>query len=127
MGESRLDVAFRTSPILRRLLSVGFAEIKKVRSTTPQPADSLNVRAVFPALLQLMEPPSSSGRSFLDRSKAMNRVTKNRTADRSKINMLKDYEVKYWTRELGVSKERLQQLVDKVGNAAAAVRKELAT
>jgi len=57
----------------------------------------------------------------------MTRVTKNRTADRSKINMLEDYEVKYWTRELGVSKERLQQVVDKVGNAAAAVRKELAT
>ena len=57
----------------------------------------------------------------------MNRVTKNRTADRSKIDMLKDCEVKYWTRELGVSKERLQQVVDKVGNAAAAVRKELAT
>src|ERR1700737_1583054 len=68
MSESRLDVAFRTSPILRRPLSFGFAEIMKVRSTTPQPADSLNVRAVFPALLQLMGPPSSSGRSFLDRS-----------------------------------------------------------
>jgi hypothetical protein len=46
--------------------------------------------------------------------------------DRSKINMHEDYEVKYWTKELGVDKERLQKLVDKVGNSAAAVRKELA-
>jgi 3-oxoacyl-[acyl-carrier-protein] synthase III len=46
--------------------------------------------------------------------------------DRSKINMHEDYEVKYWTKELGVSKEKLQKAVDKVGNSAAAVRKELA-
>ena len=46
--------------------------------------------------------------------------------DRSKINMHEDYEVKYWTKELGVDKEQLQKLVDKVGNSAAAVRKELA-
>jgi hypothetical protein len=35
-------------------------------------------------------------------------------------------EVKYWARELGVSRELLQKAVDKVGNSAAAVRKELA-
>jgi 3-oxoacyl-[acyl-carrier-protein] synthase III len=40
--------------------------------------------------------------------------------------MSEDYEVKYWTRELGVSREQLQSAVDKVGNSAAAVRKELA-
>ena len=47
--------------------------------------------------------------------------------DRSKINMHEPREVKYWAKELGVNKEQLQQVVDKVGNAAAAVRKELAT
>jgi hypothetical protein len=46
--------------------------------------------------------------------------------DRSKINMQEAYEVKYWARELGVSRELLQKAVDKVGNSAAAVRKELA-
>ena len=46
--------------------------------------------------------------------------------DRSKINMHEDHEVKYWTRQLGVSKEQLQNAVDKVGNGAAAVRKQLA-
>ena len=45
--------------------------------------------------------------------------------DRSKINMDEDLEVKYWLKELGVSIERLQQVVDKVGNSAATVCKEL--
>jgi len=34
-------------------------------------------------------------------------------------------EVKCWTHELGITREQLQKLVDKVGNAAATVRKEL--
>jgi 3-oxoacyl-[acyl-carrier-protein] synthase III len=46
--------------------------------------------------------------------------------DRSKINMHEPHEVQYWTKHLGVSKEQLQKAVDKVGNAAAAVKKELA-
>ena len=45
--------------------------------------------------------------------------------DRSKINMNEAHEVKYWTHALGVSKEDLQKAVAKVGNSAAAVRKEL--
>ena len=45
--------------------------------------------------------------------------------DRSKINMSEDYEVQYWTRHLNVSRDVLQRAVDKVGNSAAAVRKEL--
>lgn len=56
----------------------------------------------------------------------MDNLTKREQPDRSKINMLKAYEVKYWTHALGVTKEQLQQAVDKVGNSAAAVRKELA-
>jgi hypothetical protein len=46
-------------------------------------------------------------------------------ADRSKINMHQPHEVKYWTRELGVSVDELQRAVDKVGNSAATVRKQL--
>ena len=56
----------------------------------------------------------------------MDDLKKTGQQDRSKINMHEDYEVKYWTKELGVSKEKLQKAVDKVGNSAAAVRKELA-
>jgi Protein of unknown function (DUF3606) len=37
------------------------------------------------------------------------------------------HEAKYWARELGVSKEQLRKLVEKVGNSATAVRKELET
>ena len=44
--------------------------------------------------------------------------------DRSKINMGEDYEVKYWTRHFGVTREELQKVVDRVGNSAAAVAKE---
>lgn len=45
--------------------------------------------------------------------------------DRSKINMNEDYEVKYWTHHLGINREELQKVVDKVGNSAKAVEKEL--
>ena len=47
--------------------------------------------------------------------------------DRSKINMHEEHEVRYWTKHLGVSKEQLQAVINKVGNSAAAVQKELAT
>lgn len=55
----------------------------------------------------------------------MDNLTKRAQPDRSKINMDEAFEVKYWTHALGVSKEELQKAVDKVGNSAAAVRKEL--
>lgn len=45
--------------------------------------------------------------------------------DRSKINMHEAHEVKYWSHALHVTKEELQKAVDKVGNSAASVRKEL--
>ena len=41
-------------------------------------------------------------------------LTKRAQPDRSKINMHEDYEVKYWTHALGVSREKLQKAVDKV-------------
>jgi 3-oxoacyl-[acyl-carrier-protein] synthase III len=55
----------------------------------------------------------------------MDNLTKREQPDRSKINMREAWEVKCWTKELGVSEDELQKVVDKVGNAAAAVRKEL--
>ncbi|MCK1288960.1 DUF3606 domain-containing protein [Bradyrhizobium sp. 44] len=54
-------------------------------------------------------------------------VAKADQRDRSKINMHEDFEVKYWTKQLGVSRDELQKAVDKVvGSSAAAVRKQLA-
>lgn len=55
----------------------------------------------------------------------MDHLKKKGTADRSKINMNEPWEVKYWTKQLGVDKQQLQILVERVGNSAAAVRKEL--
>jgi hypothetical protein len=45
--------------------------------------------------------------------------------DASRINVHEDYEVRYWTKALGVSKAELEALVKKVGVSADAVRKEL--
>jgi hypothetical protein len=55
----------------------------------------------------------------------MDDLKKRGQPDRSKINMHEEFEVKYWTRALGIEKAQLQKLVDKVGSSAAAVRKEL--
>jgi hypothetical protein len=55
----------------------------------------------------------------------MDKLTKRERPDRSKINTHEPTEIKYWTRELGVSIEQLQKAVEKVGNSAATVRKEL--
>lgn len=45
--------------------------------------------------------------------------------DRARISMSEDYEVRYWTEALGVTKEELQRAVDQVGNGADAVREFL--
>jgi len=47
------------------------------------------------------------------------------TPDRDRINLNEDYEVRYWTRELGVSAERLREAVEAVGSSADAVRRHL--
>ena len=46
-------------------------------------------------------------------------------ADRARINMSEDYEVQYWTRELGITRDELQRAVDNAGNAAESVRRYL--
>ena len=46
-------------------------------------------------------------------------------ADRIRINMHGGYEVSYWTKALGVSREELQRLVDKYGNSAAKIKEAL--
>ena len=45
--------------------------------------------------------------------------------DASRIAMGEDYEVEYWTGKFGVSKEKLQEAVDAVGNSADAVERHL--
>ena len=55
----------------------------------------------------------------------MDSVTKRERPDRSKISMQQAHEVKYWTHAFNVTREELQAAVDKVGNSAATVRKQL--
>ena len=55
----------------------------------------------------------------------MNGLTRKEAPDRSKINLHDPAEAKWWCHELDVSRDQLRSLVDKVGNSAAAVRKEL--
>ncbi|NVM79289.1 hypothetical protein FHW83_005126 [Duganella sp. SG902] len=47
--------------------------------------------------------------------------------DRARINVNEPHEVDYWTKELGVTKQRLQQLVKEAGTSAKAVREKLAS
>jgi hypothetical protein len=45
--------------------------------------------------------------------------------DRKLISLEQDYEVRYWTEALGVSRERLEELVNKHGHSAEKVREAL--
>lgn len=45
--------------------------------------------------------------------------------DRSRINLSEDYEIRYWTDKLGVSKAQLEQAVRTVGSSSEAVENEL--
>jgi hypothetical protein len=45
--------------------------------------------------------------------------------DRARINMGEAYEVEYWCKVLGVSKERLAAAIEKVGDRVEDVRREL--
>lgn len=55
----------------------------------------------------------------------MSGLKKRATPDRSKIDLDDAKQVKYWTKALDVSQADLIDAIGKVGNAAAAVRKEL--
>jgi len=45
--------------------------------------------------------------------------------DRSRINLHEKWEVQYWTKELGVTEEELEQAVKQAGNSVNAVREHL--
>jgi predicted RNA-binding protein YlqC (UPF0109 family) len=54
-------------------------------------------------------------------------IIKTITPDRSKIVIEHEDHVKYWTRHFGVSKDELTRAIERVGNSAAAVRKQLSS
>ena len=45
--------------------------------------------------------------------------------DRARINLSEDYEVRYWTNELGVTEHRLRDAVKAAGSSAEKVREWL--
>ncbi|HDS1106787.1 TPA: DUF3606 domain-containing protein [Stenotrophomonas maltophilia] len=51
--------------------------------------------------------------------------SKTGSPDRDRINLSEDYEVQYWTKELGVSEQELRDAVKAVGNTSKAVREHL--
>ena len=51
--------------------------------------------------------------------------THKRSRDRSRIAMNEEYEVRYWTKKLGVSEEELGEAVRAVGNRADKVEEYL--
>jgi hypothetical protein len=47
-------------------------------------------------------------------------------ADRARINLTEDFEVKYWTRKFGITAAQLQQAAEKAGsNSVAEIEKAL--
>jgi hypothetical protein len=46
-------------------------------------------------------------------------------ADRSRINIHESYEVLYWCKELGVSPEKLKELVQQLGASVVTIRQAL--
>jgi Protein of unknown function (DUF3606) len=81
-----------------------------------------------PSAASPQSPQSPQGGAVLPSGRdGMKKLTKSKSPDRSKINLHRPREAKCWAHEFGISMEELSKLVEKVGNAAAAVRKELAT
>jgi hypothetical protein len=52
--------------------------------------------------------------------------TKRRPQDSTRVSLSEDWEVDYWTERFGVSRDRLRQAVQEVGNDAEAVGRYLA-
>ena len=51
--------------------------------------------------------------------------SKTGSPDRERINLSEDYEVQYWTKELGISEKELRDVIQAVGNTSKAVREHL--
>lgn len=59
------------------------------------------------------------------KNKVMDNKNNVGSPDRSRINLKENYEVEYWTKELGIKAEQLRKAVEEVGTSADAVRKYL--
>ncbi len=52
-------------------------------------------------------------------------LSKRRPQDATKINVHENWELEYWSKELGVSRDKLREAVKAVGTSVAAVRRYL--
>jgi hypothetical protein len=52
-------------------------------------------------------------------------LSKRGPSDRNRISLNEEHEVRYWTKELGVSREQLEEAVKSVGNNVDRVREHL--
>ena len=52
-------------------------------------------------------------------------LTNRGSQDRARINVNEDHELRYWTKELGVSEQQLKEAVKAVGVSAKAVKEHL--
>lgn len=59
------------------------------------------------------------------RVKIMDNLQRPGPEDPKKINVNQPWEIDYWTKELGISKEKLRSLVKKVGPEVSNVKEEL--
>jgi hypothetical protein len=53
--------------------------------------------------------------------------TKRNPLARIKIDLKRDWEVQYWTRQFGCTESELREAIDEAGTAAAAVKQRLAS
>jgi uncharacterized protein DUF3606 len=53
------------------------------------------------------------------------KTKRGRRQDRSKINVNEDYELSYWTKKFGVTRDELREAVKEVGPSAANVERKL--
>ena len=115
MPRGRRGVARRiVKERLRRFIAALMQQFVRPARDLMQRAELVSSRS-SPSSTQSKEGPHTISDDRLNR----------REPDRSKINMEEDYEVQYWMRQLGTTREELQRVVDLVGNSAAAVKKEL--
>jgi hypothetical protein len=95
------------------------AGISRLRQKTHQQKHRFSFTRNAPLAIEFEPMPSEKLEQIVSRKKAV--------PDRSKISMQNDHEVKYWARHFGVTQKHLLLAIEKVGNSAASVRKELQT
>jgi hypothetical protein len=80
---------------------------------------------VFPDAPQLSHFLCVNGKGRWKESEMPDERMRHGAQDRGRINLGEEYEVEYWTKTLGVSRARLAEIINKVGDGVEAVRREV--